>query len=76
MDPYNYPSLHEKNRTALFVFFVLNLVAEILLKYMLFNTLSKIKQTIQKEEEEKRKEQSRDLYDNIAVGYPSMPSSS
>ena len=43
MDPYNYPSLHEKNRTALFVFFVLNLVAEILLKYMLFNTLSKIK---------------------------------
>ena len=43
MDPYNYPSLHEKNRTALFVFFVLNLVAEMLLKYMLFNTLSKIK---------------------------------
>ena len=43
MDPYNYPSLHEKNCTALFVFFVLNLVAEILLKYMLFNTLSKIK---------------------------------
>ena len=43
MDPYNYPSLYEKNRTALFVFFVLNLVAEILLKYMLFNTLSKIK---------------------------------
>ena len=43
MDPYNYPSPHEKNRTALFVFFVLNLVAEILLKYMLFNTLSKIK---------------------------------
>ena len=43
MDLYNYPSLHEKNRTALFVFFVLNLVAEILLKYMLFNTLSKIK---------------------------------
>ena len=43
MDSYNYPSLHEKNRTALFLFFVLNLVAEILLKYMLFNTLSKIK---------------------------------
>ena len=43
MDPYNYTNLHEKNRTALFVFFVLNLVAEILLKYMLFNTLSKIK---------------------------------
>ena len=43
MDLYNHPSLHKKNRTALFVFFVLNLVAEILLKYMLFNTLSKIK---------------------------------